>query len=31
MFMSKVSREIKALGKLGHDYSTEWTDDIAPT
>ena len=28
---AKISSEAKAIDKLGHDYSTEWTEDVAPT
>ena len=28
---AEVSRESKVINKLGHDYSNEWTVDIAPT
>ena len=28
---TELSREVKAIDKLGHDYSTEWTVDVAPT
>ena len=27
----EVSREVKTIGMLGHDYSTEWTIDLEPT
>ena len=27
----EVSREAKTIGKLGHNYSTEWTVDLGPT
>lgn len=28
---AELNREVKAITKLGHDYSIEWTVDIAPT
>ena len=28
---AEVSREAKTIDKLGHDYATEWTEDVAPT
>jgi len=28
---AEVSREAKTIGKLGHNYSTEWTVDLEPT
>ena len=28
---AELSREIKSIDKLGHDYSTKWTEDLAPT
>ena len=26
-----ISRDAKTIDKLGHDHSTEWTEDVAPT
>jgi len=28
---AEISREEKSIDKLGHDYKTEWTVDVAPT